>query len=129
MEFRNPQTIYLQIVDYFQQNVVKGTWDTDEKVPSVRQLAVELEVNPNTIMRAYTYLQDQAIIYNKRGVGFFVKEGAKKRVLKHLRGEFINEELPKIFLALDSLDITLEEIDKLFIAWKTKNQNNKPKEL
>jgi DNA-binding transcriptional regulator YhcF (GntR family) len=123
MEFRNAQTIYLQIVDFFQQNIVKGTWVVHEKVPSVRQLAVELEVNPNTVMRAYTQLQDQGVIYNKRGVGFFVSEDARKIVLKHLRDSFINDELPKVFNALDHLDITLEEIEQLFQKWKQNKSN------
>ena len=65
MEFRDKQAIYIQIADYFGNNILKDIWKADEKVPSVRQLAVELDVNPNTVMRTYNHLQENNIIYNK----------------------------------------------------------------
>ncbi len=70
MEFKDTQAIYLQIVDWMCDNIVKEKWGSDERIPSVRELGVLLEVNPNTVMRAYECLQNQNIIYNKRGVGF-----------------------------------------------------------
>ena len=66
MEFREKEAIYMQIADEFAVKILLSKWKADEKVPSVRQLAIELEVNPNTVMRTYAYLQENNIIYNKR---------------------------------------------------------------
>ena len=78
MDFKETQAIYLQIVDLVCDHIVTGKWKAQERIPSVRELGVQLEVNPNTVMRAYDYLQAREIICNKRGVGFFVTEGASK---------------------------------------------------
>ena len=79
MEFRDTRPIYMQIADYFCENILLKNWTGDEKIPSVREIAVMLEVNPNTAMRAFNYMQENDIIYNKRGIGYFVsKEGARK---------------------------------------------------
>ena len=82
----------------------------DERIPSVRELGVLLEVNPNTVMRAYECLQNQNIIYNKRGVGFFVSEDASLRVAERKRTEFIGQVLPEFFHRMKLLDIPLEVI-------------------
>ena len=71
MDFKETQAIYLQIVDLVCDHIVTGKWKAQERIPSVRELGVQLEVNPNTVMRAYDYLQAREIICNKRGVGFF----------------------------------------------------------
>ena len=80
MDFKETQAIYLQIVDLVCDHIVTGKWKAQERIPSVRELGVQLEVNPNTVMRAYDYLQAREIICNKRGVGFFVTEGASKQI-------------------------------------------------
>ena len=69
MDFKETQAIYLQIVDLVCDHIVTGKWKAQERIPSVRELGVQLEVNPNTVMRAYDYLQAREIICNKRGVG------------------------------------------------------------
>ncbi len=117
MEFREKQAIYKQIADYFAARIIEGSWTADEKVPSVRQLAVELEVNPNTVMRTYTYLQDNEVIYNKRGIGFFVNPKAKPILLKLLRERFIQEELPEVFKTIDLLEIDFSELESLYEKW------------
>ena len=68
MDFKETQAIYLQIVDLVCDHIVTGKWKAQERIPSVRELGVQLEVNPNTVMRAYDYLQAREIICNKRGV-------------------------------------------------------------
>ncbi len=110
MEFKDTQAIYLQIVDWMCDNIVKKKWGSDERIPSVRELGVLLEVNPNTVMRAYECLQNQNIIYNKRGVGFFVSEDASLRVAERKRTEFIGQVLPEFFHRMKLLDIPLEVI-------------------
>jgi len=114
MEFRENQAIYLQIADLFCESILLKKWKADEKVPSVREIAVEVEVNPNTAMRTYTYLQDNGIIYNKRGIGFFISEDGYNKSLKLKKEKFYNHELPIFFKTIELLGITIEEIGKLY---------------
>jgi GntR family transcriptional regulator len=120
MEFNNTQPIYLQIADYVCDQIQLNTWKTDEKIPSVRELAVMLEVNPNTVMRSYEHLQNQDIIYTKRGMGYFTQANAAKNILKARRGQFIKEELPQVFKKMQLLGITLADMQaqhELFIQF------------
>ena len=72
MEFQtNAQPIFMQIYDLLCDKVLRGEIKTDEQIPSVRELAVELEVNPNTVRRTIERLLQQEIIYSKRGKGNF----------------------------------------------------------
>lgn len=127
MEFRDKQAIYLQIADYFAARILDESWLADEKVPSVRQLAVELEVNPNTVMRAYTHLQDSGVIYNKRGIGYFVDPQAKSRLQENLRDKFIQEELKSVFQTMTLLGLKLSDLTPYYESWLTeqsKQENN-----
>lgn len=114
MEFRENQAIYLQIADLFCESILLKKWKADEKVPSIREIAVEVEVNPNTAMRTYTYLQDKGIIYNKRGIGFFISEDGYNKSLELKKEKFYNQELPLFFKTIELLGITIEEIGKLY---------------
>ena len=88
--------------------------DSDERIPSVRDLAIETEVNPNTVMRTYKHLQDNDIIYNKRGIGYFISEDAFQITHNMKKEEFINEKLPEFFKSLKNLNISISEIETLF---------------
>jgi Predicted transcriptional regulators len=118
MEFKDNQAIYLQIADYFMDKILSGEWKADERVPAVRELAVSLEVNPNTAMRTYTILQDKGILYNKRGIGFYVAPEAFGIIFKMKKDEFINKELPGIFRTMDLLKLSPEELIRLYNAFK-----------
>jgi GntR family transcriptional regulator len=118
MEFRESQAIYLQIADLFCENILLKKWMTDEKIPSVREIAVEVEVNPNTAMRTYTYLQDKGIIYNKRGIGYFVAEDGYNKSLDLKKEKFYNQELPLFFKTIELLGISIEEVGKLYATKK-----------
>lgn len=125
MEFREKQAIYMQIADFFGNNILEGQWKPDEKVPSVRQLAVEIEVNPNTIMRTYAHLQDHGIIYNKRGIGYFVSSNAKNILIEMTKQDFIQHELPEFFRKMELIGLTLQDIEKLFKDRKQQLNNQK----
>lgn len=84
------------------------------KIPSVREMAVTIEVNPNTVMRTYSYLQEQGIIYNQRGIGYFVEEEGFEKTVAIKKEEFIKYELPLFFKKLHLLNLTLENIDEIF---------------
>jgi DNA-binding transcriptional regulator YhcF (GntR family) len=110
MEFNNTQAIYLQIADYVCDKIQLEVWLADQKIPSVRELAVTLEVNPNTVARSYEYLQNQEIIYTKRGMGYFAQVNAAQNILKTRRVRFMDEELPLLFKKMQLLGIPVSEL-------------------
>ena len=111
MEFRDNKAIYLQIAEYVCEHILLGKWKVDEKVPSVREMAVDLEVNPNTVMRTYELLQNKNIINNKRGIGFFVAEDALAQVKSYRKTQFMDDELPMVFRNLYLLNIGFDELE------------------
>ena len=113
MEFRQNQAIYLQIADHVSERILSGTWTEGERIPSIREMSEEIEVNPNTVMRSYGYLQDLGIIYNQRGIGYFVAEDAHRKTLELKKKNFIRRELPHLFRTMDLLDLTCEDLRAL----------------
>ena len=114
MEFRETRGIYLQIVDQVRERIVRGEWSAGGRIPSIREMAVELGVNPNTVTRSYQALVDRQFIANQRGRGYFVSEDAVARATTEMRAEFLREELPKIIRTMWLLGIGPEEIAARF---------------
>lgn len=114
MEFNPHKPIYLQIADSLCDKILDGEWLKDERIPSVRELGASMGVNPNTIVRVYEYLQNLNIIYNKRGIGYFVSIDAKDLILKQQREQFLKEEVPLMIKRMKLLDISLNDIEKLY---------------
>lgn len=114
MEFRVDKPIYMQISELVYENILSKRWKTDEKIPSVRELAVSIEVNPNTVMKTYSFLQDKGIIYNQRGVGFFVSEEGYNNTLTIKKENFFKNELPYFFKTIRLLNIPLKKIEELY---------------
>lgn len=114
MDFDGSKPIYLQIVDFFYENILIREWQEGERIPSVREIAVLVEVNPNTAIRAFNYLQEMEIIYNKRGIGYFVSEDGYQKVLSIRRNEFKEVVLPDVFKKMRLLDVTFEEVKSLY---------------
>ena len=114
MEFNENEAIYLQIAGYVGEHILRQQWLPDQKIPSVRELAAALQVNPNTVMRTYELLQSQETIYNKRGLGFFVAPDAAQRVRAYRRERFLQQELPAFFATISLLDIDLAEIKQRY---------------
>ena len=110
MEFSEPKGIYLQIADQVRERILRGEWKAGERIPSIRELAVELGVNPNTVTRSYQKLLDRELISNQRGRGYFVSENAAERALNDMKEEFMRDELPRFIEAMRLLGIGLEEI-------------------
>ena len=118
MQFRESQAIYLQIADYVCEKILLKEWKPDERVPSVRELAIQLEVNPNTVMRTFEFLQQQEIIYNQRGIGYFVAGTAYKNALQYRKTEFSEKDLPSIFRNMYLLGMELDELQPRFDKYK-----------
>jgi DNA-binding transcriptional regulator YhcF (GntR family) len=118
MQFRESQAIYLQIADYVCEKILLKEWKADARIPSVRELAVQLEVNPNTVMRTFDFLQQQDIIYNQRGIGYFVSSSAFKNALQYRKNEFAEKDLPNIFRNMYLLHMELDELKPRFDKYK-----------
>jgi GntR family transcriptional regulator len=114
MEFIENQPIYMQIADNFCENILLRKWKPNERIPSVRDMAVSMEVNPNTAMRAFVYLQEKDIIYNKRGIGYFVAEEGFQKALELKRAEFIEKDLPIVMKTMRLLDITCKDMEDFY---------------
>jgi len=112
MDFRKQKPIYLQIADWLMEQVLDGKLAEDERVPSVRDVAMQMGVNPNTVVRTFDYLQQQEIIVNRRGVGYFVCSDARKRILAEQRREFLEEDLPIIKQKMQILGLTQDDLKK-----------------
>ena len=100
MNFKESKAIYLQIADRICDEVLLGQYREEERIPSVREYAAVVEVNANTVMRSYDYLQSQEVIYNKRGIGYFVASGARALILS-LRKEVFSQRRSRLFLQAD----------------------------
>ncbi|MBC3784002.1 GntR family transcriptional regulator [Spirosoma utsteinense] len=110
MDFRDKQAIYLQIAEYVSEQILLGRWTAGDRIPSVRELAAELEVNPNTVMRTYEFLSQQGVIANKRGIGYFPADEALDKIRAFRREQFLQNDLPQFFKNLTLLGIDLNEI-------------------
>ncbi len=123
MDFDNSKPIYLQIADVFYENILAKKWQAEERIPSVREVAVMVEVNPNTAIRAFTFLQEQGVIYNKRGIGYFVSADGYEKVLNIKKKEFMGDMLPALFKKMSLLSINFEEISKAYDQNKKENRH------
>lgn len=117
MEFRDNKAIYLQIADFVYEQILLKRWVVGEKIPSVRELAVQLEVNPNTVARTFEYLQQKEVIFTKRGMGYFVSEEAETKVKSIKKEDFMQNDLPHFFKNMQLLGIDIEEIKLKYNAF------------
>ena len=110
MEFSQNTPIYLQIADGISEKILSGELKEGDRILSVRELGGELGVNPNTAMRSYEKLTMDGIIYNQRGIGYFVSEGARKIALEKMRTDFLENELPLILRKIQLLELKADDI-------------------
>ena len=114
MDFSQNQAIYLQIAEFIMEKILSRNWKEEDRIPSVRDMAVSIQVNPNTVMRSYTYLQDMGILSNQRGIGYFIGKEAFSQTLRLKKDSFIRDELPRIFKTLDLLGMKMAEVENLY---------------
>lgn len=110
MQFDNHKSIYLQLVDLLCEHILTGKWPPGEKIPSVREMGTLVQVNPNTVLRAYDFVQQKGIVFNKRGIGYFVEDKAIDLILELRREEFFETMVPQFFKAMKLLRVTPEEL-------------------
>ena len=114
MKFKESKSIYLQIADRICDEILQGQYTEEERIPSVREYAATVEVNANTVVRTYDYLQGQEIIHNKRGIGYFVAPGARELIHSLRKDIFLKEELDYFFRQIKTLDIPIKEITDMY---------------
>ncbi len=106
----NSKAIYLQITDRICDEILSGAIAPADRLPSVREYAANVQVNPNTMMRAYDFLSSKGIIFNKRGIGYFLADDAPQIVTEMRRAELLENEMIEIFRQLDLLGIPPDEL-------------------
>jgi len=114
MEFNQPKGIYQQIAEQVRERIAGGEWAGGDRIPSVREMAVTLGVNPNTVTRSYQSLLENAIIENRRGIGYFVAEEAREKIMEEMKEQFVRKELPRVFRTMKKMDMGIEELVSLF---------------
>jgi GntR family transcriptional regulator len=122
MEFQTQAAIWMQIAQQIATRIMAGEWPPGERIPSVRDLAAEVQVNPNTVVRSVTFLQDEGVIVNQRGIGYFVAEDGVAKALAMRKRAFAEELLPVFFQTVDQLGISWEELKSLYQQHQQKYQ-------
>ncbi|MCM1077078.1 MAG: GntR family transcriptional regulator [Bacteroides sp.] len=115
----NNKAIYLQIADKICDNVLTGQLTEGARIPSVREYAASLEVNANTVMRSYEHLERLGVIFNRRGIGFFISDSARETIIGARRETFLNGEIGYFFHQLMLLGISPEEIKTMYENYLT----------
>jgi DNA-binding transcriptional regulator YhcF (GntR family) len=123
MIFKEIQAIYLQIGDYVCEQILLDKWKEGQRILSIRELSVITEVSPNTAMRTYDFLQSKEIIFNKRGIGYFVSEDAKMKITSLRKEQFLKHDLPVVFKNMTLLGITSKELEVEYNNYIEINEN------
>lgn len=124
MDFHRNKPIYLQIVDVISQKILSKEWKEGTKIPTVKELAKELEVNHNTLMRSLELLQAEEILASKRGIGIFLTKDSYQNALNLMRRTFYETQVPEFFSTMNSLKITLGELIDLYKSNKKANETS-----
>jgi len=111
-DWNDSQPIYRQLRDLVVSRILDGTLDEGSALPSVRNVAAEYRINPLTVMKAYQELVQEDLVDTRRGLGMFVKPGARKVLLRHERHRFLEEEWPSVLATIQRLGFTPEELLK-----------------
>jgi GntR family transcriptional regulator len=110
--WNDTQPIFVQIRQRLIEMILKGTIPEGEALPSVRQISMDLSVNPLTVTKAYEALVDLGVVEKKRGMGMYVAEGARKTLLAHEREKFLAEEWPRIKAQIEALGLDVSDLLK-----------------
>lgn len=122
MNFKENKPIFQQLADRICDEILLGVYSADQRIPSVREYAATVEVNANTVMRTYDSLQNNNIIYNRRGIGYFVSPDAKKTIFKMKQETFLNNELEYFFNQLLTLGIDSNKLVELYNNYCTNHK-------
>lgn len=124
MTFKENKPIYLQIADRIMDEILQNVYEEEGRILSVREYAGVVEVNANTVVRTYDYLQNQGIIYNKRGLGYFVSPGAAQKIVALRKETFLQQVLPDVFKEMYLLHIPMETLAEMFEAYQKERRKS-----
>jgi GntR family transcriptional regulator len=110
-EWNDSQPIYRQLRDRVVHMILDGVLNEGDSLPSVRSVAAESRVNPLTVLKAYQGLADEDLVETQRGLGMFVKPGARSLLLKGERQKFLDEEWPRVAAKIERLGLTQKELE------------------
>ena len=114
LKFHNDKPIFLQIVADIEDQILSGRLLPEARTPAIRDYAIAVEVNPNTVVRSFVLLEESGVIFKKRGLGYFIAPEARAIILQRNRNSFIAEELPETVRKMKLLDIPLKELVNLY---------------
>ena len=124
-EWNDSQPIYRQLRDRGVHMILDGVLKEGDPLPSVRNVAAEYRVNPLTVLKAYQELVNEQLVENRRGLGMFVKTGARELLLKGEREKFLNEEWPRVAEKIQRLGLTQKELDAATRGSRSKSGKEK----
>ena len=125
MQFNENKAIYLQIAERIADEIMLGVYNEHGRIPSVREYAARMEVNTNTALRSYAYLEQMGVVYQRRGLGYFISPDARDIIIRHRKEDFFSEFLPEMFNRMEMLGIGIEEIEKLYNEHRKADKNAK----
>lgn len=117
-EFSTDRPIYRQILDYCMECVSAGQWTPEGRIPSVKELSVTMAVNPRTVMRAYEEMSDNGIIFQRRGMGFYVAADGPEIVSGIQRKEFEEKTLPEFIIQMRRASFPVERVIEILSELK-----------
>ncbi len=110
LDLSSDKSIYVQIAEIIENDILLGNLKEEEQAPSTNQFSKVYQINPATAGKGLNILVEEGILYKKRGIGMFVAEGARKKIIKKRQSSFFKEILPEIITEADRLEITIDEL-------------------
>jgi GntR family transcriptional regulator len=120
MQFQSQAAIYLQIADYIMENILRLRLKPGDRVPSIRELAVDVEVNPNTVTRTYGWLQEKGIIINRRGLGYFVATDGLAGSRRLKMTEFVEHDIPALSKTMELMGLEAKDLEAHLMRYREK---------
>ncbi len=111
-QWKNDQPIYLQLKERILAMIIDGALKEGEALPSVRKVAVDYQINPITASKAYAELVDEGLVEKRRGLGMFILEGARKKLLNTEQEKFLTKEWPEIIKRISLLGLDAKKLIK-----------------
>ncbi len=118
LDFSSDKSIYIQIAEAIENEIITGNLMEDNQAPSTNQFAKVYQINPATAGKGLNILVDEGILYKKRGIGMFVSPGARSKIIKKRQDIFFKEVLPEIIREANRLDIPTLDIVKFIKNYK-----------
>jgi len=119
MDFNKNQPIYIQIADMVCEKILLKTWKENERIPSVREMALSIQVNPNTVMRTYAFLQEEGIINNQRGIGYFVEENGCRAARAFVAKQIFENDFHNLFRKMKIAEVSFEVLQDHYAKFIT----------